>query len=255
MMRRLIVAFFFVAPLIAIPLWLVSPPAAIAVVFVSHMLVLYPTLRPSSQWLGPVVRSFATESNEVWLTIDDGPDARQTPQILSLLRSHGAAATFFVKGVNLDAHPELAREITAAGSELANHSYSHPSGTFWALPSRRIAREIDRCQASIAATGVAPPSRFRAPVGMKNPFVHPLLARRNLRLIGWSARAFDGVGAVTADKVLARLDSHIRPGAIILLHEGRPNNVTIVEALLVELKRRGFRAVVPADSQLRTTKS
>ena len=97
-MRRLILGFAAVAPLVAIALWSSSIPLAIGVVLLSHMLVLYPTLRARSQWLGPVVTSFATRENEVWLTIDDGPDPRDTSEVLGILKRHAARATFFVTG-------------------------------------------------------------------------------------------------------------------------------------------------------------
>jgi peptidoglycan/xylan/chitin deacetylase (PgdA/CDA1 family) len=97
---------------------------------------------------------------------------------------------------------------------------THPSATFWALPKKRIASEIDRCSDAIEKATGSKPSLFRAPVGMKNPFVHPLLDARGLRLIGWSARGFDGVRSMPEDAAL-RIMKSVRPGAIILAHEGR----------------------------------
>lgn len=250
-MRRAIMLFALVAPILAIALWRWSSVAAVGVVFVSHMLILYPTLRGSSQWLGRVVTSFEPRGREVWITIDDGPHPFQTPAIIETLRRHGARATFFVKGALVRELPEVAASIVREGHEIANHSHSHPSGTFWALSKKALQREIDDCQSAIAvATGVTP-TRFRAPVGMKNPFVHPLLSERALALIGWSARAFDGVGDARPETVIRRLRPHLRAGAIILLHEGRKNSPAIVEALLEELAALGLEAVIPADEQLR----
>lgn len=254
MMRRIVLAFFFLAPLIAIAVWNSSVIVAVGVIFVSHMLVLYPTLRPSSQWLGEVVTRFETNNNEVWLTIDDGPSG-QTEQMLALLRTHEARATFFVKGSNVREHPAAARMIVNAGSELANHSDTHPSGTFWMQPKRRIEREIDACNEAIREITGALTSRFRAPVGMKNPFVHPSLKARGMLLIGWSARAFDGVGSTPVETMLDRLRRDLEPGAIILLHEGRPNNVAMLAAFLDELDRRGLRAVIPTNAQLKNCPS
>jgi peptidoglycan-N-acetylglucosamine deacetylase len=242
--RRVILSFFFLAPLIAIAVWSSSPVAAITIVFASHMLVLYPTLRASSQWLGIVVTRFQTNAAEVWITIDDGP-SEQTAEMLGLLRAHDGAATFFVKGSNVRARPDAARMIVDAGCELANHSDTHPSGSFWIKPKWRIEREIDGCNEAIREITGTVTSRFRAPVGMKNPFVHPALAARGMTLIGWSARAFDGVGSAPVETMLDRLRRDLKPGAIILLHEGRPNNVAVLAALLDELDRRGLRAVVP----------
>lgn len=247
--RRAILAFALIAPLLAFFVWKDSPFLAIAIVFASHMLVLYPTLRASSQWLGRVVTEFAPRDGEVWITIDDGP-SDQTLAILEALKRHGARATFFVKGANVVARPDEARTIVAAGCEIANHSQSHPSGSFWVQPKSRIAREIDECNAALERFAGVRTRRFRAPVGMKNPFVHPLLAERGMTLIGWSARAFDGVGSAGVEQMLDRIRRDLRPGAIILLHEGRRSNPAVIEALLEELDRRGLRAVIPSDEQL-----
>lgn len=243
------------APLIAVALWNRTPAGAIAVVFVSHMLLLYPTLRANSQWLGEVITHFATDSREVWLTIDDGPDPVDTPAILELLRRHDATATFFVKGVRVDEHPELARAIVEAGCEIGNHSWAHPSGSFWCLLPNAVAEQVDRAQARITAVAGAPPRRFRAPVGMKNPFVHPILSRRGLRLVGWSARGFDGVGFEPA-RAAAQILQDVTPGTIVLLHEGRASaegtrvNQECTRLVLEGLAERGFRCVIPSDDQL-----
>lgn len=219
------------------------------------MLILYPTLRANSQWLGDVVTRFETEKKEVWLTIDDGPDPVDTPAFLETLARHDARATFFAKGGRVEANPGLARSITASGSELANHSWSHPSGSFWFLGPDQIASEVDRSQEAITAATGAAPTRFRAPVGMKNPFVHPILESRKLYLVGWSARGFDGVGfdpRVAADSIL----KDVAPGGIILLHEGRAEadgrrlSQECLEFVLEALDARGYRCVIPRDDQL-----
>lgn len=219
------------------------------------MLILYPTLRANSQWLGEVVTRFSTEQKEVWLTIDDGPDPVDTPAFLEILARYDARATFFAKGVRVEAQRELSRAVISSGNELANHSWSHPSGSFWCLAPGRIATEIDRAQAAIASVSQTTPKRFRAPVGMKNPWVHPILRRRGLRLVGWSARGFDGVGfdpRRAADAIL----QDVTPGAIILLHEGRTErdgrkiSQECLTLVLDGLASRGYRCVIPSDGQL-----
>jgi len=145
-------------------LWPHAPLAGVAVLAISHALVLYPTLRPNVQWLGPVITRFAAEANDVWLTIDDGP-TDDTPALLDLLAARGVQATFFVKGALVEQHPELVSAIVARGHEVANHSQTHPSGSFWCLPPAALANEIERCNRALLAATDQQPRLFRAPVG------------------------------------------------------------------------------------------
>ena len=237
------------APVALVLLWPSAPVAAIGVVALSHALLLYPVLRPNVQWLGPVVTCFDTPNKEVWLTIDDGPTG-DTPAVLDLFDRHDVKATFFVKGELAEQYPDAAEEILRRGHSLANHSHTHPSGSFWCSPPRRVAHEIDGCNRAIASVAGTPPRWFRAPVGMKNPAVHPTLARRGMRLIGWTARGFDAVRSDPRE-ILARILPHLRPGAIIVLHQGRDHSVRVLEHVIVALKERGYAFVIPDDEQLR----
>lgn len=244
-MRRVIIAFAVIAPVALIALWRTAPLAGIGILALSHALLLYPTLRPNAQWLGPVVTSFAPEGNEVWLTIDDGP-TDDTAAILDILDARGAKATFFVKGVLARQRPDLVRAIVERGHGIGNHSDTHPSASFWCLLPSAIAREIDGCAAAIPPT-----PWFRAPVGMKNPAVHPALARRGMRLIGWSARGFDGVRA-DIESVVQRIVPRAFPGAIVLLHQGRDTAAACIARVVDELRARGYAFVIPAGERLKT---
>lgn len=254
-LRTGLLAFLALAPLVALTVWSFSPFMAIAFIFVSHMLILYPTLRPLSQWLGPVVTRFETAHQEVWLTIDDGPSPVDTIPMLDLLDRFGAHATFFVKGDGVMQHPDLAAAIIARGHDVQNHSQTHPSGTFWCLSAARIDDEVRSCNQSIAAATGRKPALFRAPVGMKNPFVHPLLERHGMRLVGWSVRGFDTVRS-DAQRIAESIVRSCAPGDIVLLHQGRHDSagrlmsLAVLERVLELLAARQFRFVVPAASQL-----
>lgn len=212
--------------------------------------MIYPTVRPNVQWLGPVVTRFATERSEVWLTIDDGP-TDDTPAVLDLFDVRAVKATFFVKGTLAERHAPVIEEIVRRGHSVANHTQTHPSASFWCSLPGRVGAEIDDCNRALESITGTVPRWFRAPVGMKNPAVHPALARRGMRLIGWSARAFD---AVLSDpgEILKRILPNLTPGAIIVLHQGREHSVRVLEHVIVELQARGYSFVLPDDAQLRT---
>ncbi|HUR81669.1 MAG TPA: polysaccharide deacetylase family protein [Thermoanaerobaculia bacterium] len=230
-------------------LWPTAPLLAIGVLALSHALLLYPVFRPNVQWFGPVITHFETLEKEVWLTIDDGP-TEDTYVVLDLFDRYDVKATFFVKGTLAEEFPEAAREILRRGHTLANHSHTHPSGSFWCSPPRRLAHEIDGCNRAITSIAGTQPRWFRAPVGMKNFFVHPALARRNMRLLGWTARGFDAVRSDPRE-VLGRILPSLRPGAIIVLHQGRDHSLRVLEHVIVALRERGYAFVIPEDAQLR----
>jgi peptidoglycan/xylan/chitin deacetylase (PgdA/CDA1 family) len=206
-------------------------------------------MAPASSGFGPVVSRFRTNSREVWLTIDDGPDPLTTPQVLDLLERHHTSATFFVIGENVRRYPELAREIARRGHTLANHTDTHPAKSFWHAGFSRVAREIDRCNDTLQSTGVPTARYFRPPVGIKNVFIHSPLAKRGMDYVAWSARGFDSILSETT--ATRRILKALRPGAIVLLHDGNSDlsRVRVVERVLKGMSDVGFKAVIPNREQ------
>ncbi|MGY8688274.1 MAG: polysaccharide deacetylase family protein [Verrucomicrobiales bacterium] len=211
--------------------------------FTLHGAMLYAALYPHSQIFGPLVRHFETKAKEVWVTIDDGP-CQDTVAILELLDTHRAKATFFLIGERAEERPDEVTAIVEGGHQIANHTYSHPTRTFWMALSGAIDRQVSRTQETLERLTGSRPRLFRSPVGFKSPMLHAVLAHRDLQLVGWSARGFDGVGS-DVEKALARLQRDIRPGTIILVHQGRDMNLPLLSGLLDWLAAEGFRCVVP----------
>lgn len=229
-----------------------APGTALALWLLPDLLVAYHFFVMRAQGLLPMHQRFATSRAEVWLTIDDGPDPKDTPRILELLAAQGARATFFVIGEKARAHPHLVRAIVAAGHEVAHHTQTHPVRSFWCASPGRLRRELDAGLASLAAVGVRP-TRFRPPVGLRNPWLGPALAARGLACVGWSARGRES-WAGDAATVVARVTRSLAPGAILLLHEGPrvPHGlrVTALRGVLERLRGLGYRCVIPTAAQL-----
>jgi peptidoglycan/xylan/chitin deacetylase (PgdA/CDA1 family) len=177
----------------------------------------------------------------VALTFDDGPDPRWTPGVLDLLRRHGAVATFCVVGGQVEAHPDLVADIVAAGHRLCDHTRTHDEG----LPGRgadQMAAEIAGARDDIAAVVDARVAYFRAPGGNWSPDVLDVAVGSGMQPLGWSVDPRDwrrpGVAAI-----VEAVQRDVRPGAVILLHDGggpRDQTVAALERLLPWLVDRGY---------------
>lgn len=243
---RLRLGLLALSQVVVVALWVAAGwKIGLAALALSHGAVLWSTFNPRSQLFCPALLRLPGDAPQVWLTIDDGPSEDTLP-ILDLLDAHGARATFFLVGERVRARPELAREIVRRGHGIGNHSDSHPQAAFWRLGPGALDAEIVANQRTLADVAGAAPRWFRSVVGHTNPFIAPVLARHGLTRVAWSARGFDGVRC-DPDRVLARIERALSPGAIVLLHEGAAHghNVEILRRVLAAIQARGLQAVLP----------
>lgn len=227
-------------------------PWAIGAIVLNHALITGAGLTPRSSLLGPNVTRLpeaAAARREVAITIDDGPEPEVTPRVLDLLDAHGQRATFFCIAERVLKHPELAREIVARGHSIQNHTAQHRHN-FSFLGPRGFAKEIARAQDILTEITGQRPTCFRAPAGLRNPFLEPVLHRLGLSLVSWTRRGFDTREGDPA-KVMARLSRNLRARDILLLHdgnaartaEGKPVLLEVLPLLLERLRADGLRAV------------
>lgn len=230
--------------LLVVALWISGFHVVAGVLFTAvFCTVAYATLCPTTRLLGPILLRLPQDEG-VLITLDDGPHPDSTPDMLDVLDRHQAKAVFFVIGNRVNQWPELVQEMVRRGHVVGNHSQTHPSGRFWLLTAAETWREIADCQTTLQAVLGQPPVWFRAPVGHFNPFTHPALSSLGLRLMGWSSRGFDAVDA-SIPNVLRRMESGLKPGAILLLHEARPHSAALLDATLRTLKQKGLLTVDP----------
>ena len=203
----------------------------------NHVVLTLTGLWPRSHALGPNwtrLPAAATARNEIALTIDDGPDPQVTPLVLDLLEQYGVHATFFCIGEVAQRHPELCCDIVRRGHAVENHSQHHRH--YFSLQGMAgLTREIQAAQDTLSNITGQLPLFFRAPAGLRNPFLDPVLARLSLRLATWSVRAFDTrVG--DPDTVKRKLVKGLHAGAIILLHDAHaartPDGDPVILAVL-----------------------
>lgn len=207
---------------------------------------------PRSRLLGPNLTrlpAVAAARREVSISFDDGPDPRVTPRVLDLLDLHGARASFFCIGERAGRHPELCREIVARGHSVENHSHGHRLD-FALSGYRRFLAEVSAAQATLTGCAGRRPVFFRAPFGIRNPFLEPVLCRLGLRLVSWTRRGYDTRERHPA-VVLRRLSRGLAAGDILLLHDGNaarsiggePVVLGVLPRLLEALNRAGLRSV------------
>ena len=168
------------------------------------------------------------------LTIDDGPNATYTPQVLRLLAKYRVTAMFSMIGTEVNGLPGVARDVADAGHVIANHTWRHVDlGT---LSPSAVLSEMDRATDAIhSATGSAP-SRFRAPYGVWSRTVFRRCAETGMTPVDWSVDPRDwarpGVSAIVRDIMRTT-----RTGSIILEHDGGGNRSETVAALGIVIPR------------------
>lgn len=177
------------------------------------------------------------------LTYDDGPCAPYTDSILDILRRRNVKAHFFLIGRNTEANPHLARRIIEEGHGVGNHTWSHKD-MILKSPSF-VKKEIEKTDSIIRSLGYRKKIHFRSPRGMKL-IVLPWYLRRTKRI----NVLFDVVPVdwedVPAEEMLRRVLQNVKPGSIILLHDGggdRSETVKLTEPLIDSLARRGYQFV------------
>ena len=205
--------------------------------------------RPDSSVLYRTLVRGRTDQPQVALTFDDGPDPEITPRVLDMLAEYDARATFFVIGRHLEKHRALGERIHREGHELGNHSWQHSYLlNFSSAAGHGV--EMDRCSQLIkSVTRSDREPLYRPPVGLKSPAMARAAHKRNLDVAAWSIHSRDTFARdprAVANGVVRR----IRPGDIVLLHDGHDRDnqhrLLILEALpllLQGLRERGLKSV------------
>ncbi|MBC2582319.1 polysaccharide deacetylase family protein [Clostridium sp. DJ247] len=197
-----------------------------------------------------VLKHVSCTNNNISLTFDDGPDPRYTPKLLDLLKENNVKCTFFVLAKNAERYPELITRMYDEGHCIGLHSFKHTNPIF-TLPyhtKKDFYKSIDIMnKLRIKVT------LFRPPWGLFNILTFYYAAHNKLKVILWSIHVMDWSRWVSVDYIKLRLLSKVKPGHIILLHDGRGSKnapektIKALEITLPELKQKGYNFILLKD--------
>src|SRR5262245_4814383 len=203
---------------------------------------------PRLEMYGPIVSRGPAGRRSVALTFDDGPHPVTTRRVLAALASTRHRATFFVLGAKARRHPDVVREIHAAGHTIGLHGDRHDRLHAFRMPWRVHDELVRAARAVEDATGVRP-RFFRPPLGHTSISTTRGVRRAGMIVVGWSARGLDGIRRRTPEAVVARVARSVPDGAIVMLHDAsehddfEPASVRALPALLRLLDDRGLTSV------------
>jgi len=175
----------------------------------------------------------------VALTFDDGPNPGATDKLLDVLKREHVHATFFDVGRMVAAYPDLVRREVKEGHVVGDHTWSHPMLAHRSDDSARD--EIERTRDLLRKLG-ATVTLFRPPYGSYTASTVNIAGSLGLRTVVWSADPSD-YRRPPVDTIVQRVLSQVRPGVIILMHDGggdRSNTVAAVPIIIDTLRRQGY---------------
>jgi peptidoglycan-N-acetylglucosamine deacetylase len=191
-----------------------------------------------------VMRREPTGGKVVALTFDDGPHPTQTQEILAILKAENVKATFFMVGKMARYHSEAARAVANAGMLIGDHTENH--ARLPGMTDTQVADEIAKGQASIKAVTGITTHWFRSPYGAVGASTRVAASKLGMRVATWNVDPNDWKNP-TSKAITSYVVKHVRPGSIILLHDGggqnRANTVAALPEIIRALKKQGYRFV------------
>jgi peptidoglycan/xylan/chitin deacetylase (PgdA/CDA1 family) len=149
----------------------------------------------------------------LYLTFDDGPHPEATPFVLDELSRHGAKATFFCIGKNVQAYPQIYKRILSEGHRVGNHTHNHLNG--WKTPDKTYFENVREAAMYIDS------DLFRPPYGRISAFQSAFLrgAPFHYKIIMWEVLSADFDRELTASTCARHVIRHARPGSVVVFHD------------------------------------
>jgi peptidoglycan-N-acetylglucosamine deacetylase len=186
-----------------------------------------------------------TDARVFALTFDDGPHPDTTPGLLDVLATHSARATFFLIGERVVGNEAIVSRIAEEGHEVANHLMRDERSAL--VPAERFRRELAQVTSLLGRYG--PVRWIRPGSGWFTPRMLRAAGEHGLGLVLGTVVGMHA-GTPGDKRIIARLLADIRPGSIVVLHEGmaeRSGVVAATDELLAGLSRNGLAAVTVSE--------
>ncbi|HVL91578.1 MAG TPA: polysaccharide deacetylase family protein [Actinomycetota bacterium] len=197
----------------------------------------------SGETVRVVTPAGADKKSAVAITFDDGPDPTFTPQILAILNRYKVKATFFWTGRNIARYPKIVAAARAAGHSIQNHTWNHENLARAGFAGQEKA--IVAQTREMRKLGLPFPKWMRPPYGSFDPWTLKIAAKHGMRTILWTIDTVD-YRRPPAMTIAKRVLGQVRPGSVVLMHDGGGSRAATVEALpiiLDALLKRGYRPV------------
>ncbi len=220
------------------------------------------TVSAPIEWLWPYSMGGNTHwhgqasGNCVSLTFDDGP-SRYTEAILDILKAHEVLATFFVMGIQVRKYSKTIKRMASEGHEIGNHTYSFQATKgLHRLYTSVEEGQVTRAQEAVRIETGTSPRFFRSPGGQMGRPLWQMVNSHGLEVV-YGTLPFPDPTKDAETQLKTVLDT-VRPGAIIILHDGDDKNpssdrpratVEMLPWLLDKLKSDGLR-IVPLEELL-----
>jgi len=220
---------------------------------VSRIVVIDTTGGPGFGFLQYKQFDFLTDK-EVVLTFDDGPWPT-TPAVLKALADECTKGLFFPVGKHTTYHPEILRQVAAAGHTIGSHTWSHAHLDSKKLTEQQVREEIEKGFSAVKmALGSAPAPFFRFPALAHTQAALGYLGTRNIAMFSCDVDSNDFKSSgpdQVIQNVMTKLDKQGK--GVILMHDLQKHTAIALPALLRRLKAGGYKVVqMKAKEQLET---
>lgn len=192
------------------------------------------------------IYSVQREDKVVSLTFDTAWGNGQTEDILNILEQYEVKSTFFVTGEWAQEYPEMVKAMSGQGYDVCNYSDTHPHMP--QVGKEQQLAEITGCNEKIKEITGLSPILFRAPYGDYDNSVVEAANDLGMYCIQWNIDSYDWQDP-SPENMKNRLSSQLKPGSIILLHNGAEATVQTLPAAIAAIQGEGYQ-IVPVSQLL-----